>query len=668
MRHELRLAGGYSITVDTSRGQLTLRGANGAIGPATASLLVEEGREVEILRGARVRASATALELRFRAGAIEGSMRFRVRHGRWLTLETAVTNRTRQEVRLAHLDFLRLQRASGFDFGGSPRDLRLLSNPRGMGPFAGTRDLIPRKKPDVYDLGPIRANGGQPYERWNQSWMMVSVWDKRTRRGVVIGAAQPMHEGLRFDTEGEAFRARFFPDTRLLKPGMTAKAPEVQIDLVDPPREGVEAYAEVNRQRLRVKDLSRFAGWNSFDYYLNTERLSDILENADAMRKMPALRESVRWICVDSGWEYRWGEYYALEHRFPGGLPRLVRELRRRGLKTGVWTAPLLVERWATKTTRWDPEALVRNEQGDFLPVFNDHCFTIDPTHPAGERYLRELYTRLRREGVRYFKCDFLELGFTHFRNRYARHLSLTDINRRVLEIIREAIGPDCFLIACIECPEAAVGLADAIRISGDMHNIWSNAQLSAVNTVWRWWWHGKFFFNDPDMIPVRGPQTAKQPLGAYSVERPFQDFKGDTGPLFTRREAELWMSFCLLSGGLFSLCDRMSHLDSAGRRIVSIGAKNLSQVAGKPIDFYDAGLPALYLQPDRAVTRLGVFNWYDRPRKIRVHTDGLLDIPRGTVLGEVWTGRKREWDGPFTVTLPPRSCLYFRFATPIRR
>jgi hypothetical protein len=665
MRHEQRFANGHAVVVDTTRGLLTLSGPNGAIGPATTALAVEGAGESNVLRRANVVAGRSSLEVRFRSGAFSGRLRFGLVKGRWLTVDAALTNRSRREARVERLDFLRFERAGGFAFGGDRRDLRLLSNPRGMAYYSGTRDLLPSKRPDPYDLAPSRPNGGMAYERWNQSWMVVAAWDKGSRRGVVIGAEQPMHEALQFLTEGEAFRARFFPDSRLVRPGATVRSVVAQIDLTSQPREGIEAWAELNRQPLRVKDLSAYAGWNSFDYYLNTERLEDILENADVIRADPALRRRLKWVCVDSGWEYRWGEYYAVEHRFPGGLPRLVKELRRRGFGTGLWTAPLMVERWSTRTTRWDPEALVRDEKGNYLAVFNDNCFLIDPTHPAGELYLREVYGRLRAAGVRYYKCDFMELGFAHGRARFRKDLSLTDVNRRALEIIRDEIGRDSFLLACIATPEEAIGIADAMRISGDMHNVWSNAEFSALNTAWRWWMHGTLLWNDPDMIPIRGPETARQPLGAYRVATPYKLFRGDSGPLFNRREAELWMSFCLISGGLFSLCDRLPLLNAAGRRIARVAMDNLSQVAGKPVDFYEPGLPSLYLQQDRPTSSLGVFNWADRPRTIRVHTDGLLDIPRGTELREIWSGERREWRGPFSVRLAPHACQHFRFATP---
>jgi hypothetical protein len=173
---------------------------------------------------------------------------------------------------------------------------------------------------------------------------------------------------------------------------------------------------------------------------------------------------------------------------------------------------------------------------------------------------------------------------------------------------------------------------------------------------------HGKFFWNDPDMIAVRGTETADITREGFCVEKPFKDLAGGTGPVFNRIEAETWMTFCLLSGGLFTLSDRMEKLNPAGLRIISAAIENLSQVAAKPIDFYKPGLPALYLQQDESCTRLGVFNWYDSPQRIQIHMDGLTEIPKGTLLHEIWSGKDVEWTGPFEVEVPAHGCLYYKW------
>jgi hypothetical protein len=123
-------------------------------------LLIDGGREVNVLKGARALRTATGVDIRLRSGPSDGAITVRELDETWLTAAVTLTNRSRRDVRIAHLDLLRLKIATGSAFGGTARGLRMLSNPRGMGYFAGTRDLVPGKQPDLYDLGPIRPNGG----------------------------------------------------------------------------------------------------------------------------------------------------------------------------------------------------------------------------------------------------------------------------------------------------------------------------------------------------------------------------------------------------------------------------------------------------------------------------------------------------------------------------
>ena len=185
---------------------------------------------------------------------------------------------------------------------------------------------------------------------------------------------------------------------------------------------------------------------------------------------------------------------------------------------------------------------------------------------------------------------------------------------------------------------------------------------MSAVNIAWRWWMHGKLFWNDPDMIAIRDPETAETASEVFRIETPFRDLSCGSGPVFNLIEAKTWMTFCVLSGGLFTLGDRMEKLNEAGRKIVAKAIENLSSTAAKPVDFYEPGLPALYLQIDKACVRLGVFNWRQKTQTIRVHTDNLIDIPHRTVLDEIWSEKPKIWEGPFDVEVPAHRCLFYRF------
>lgn len=77
--------------------------------------------------------------------------------------------------------------------------------------------------------------------------------------------------------------------------------------------------------------------------------------------------------------------------------------------------------------------------------------YVLDTTHPAAAAYLTEVFTTLRAEGYDYFKVDFLYAGALEG----VRHDGDGDERaalvayRAGIALIREAIGPDAYLLGC---------------------------------------------------------------------------------------------------------------------------------------------------------------------------------------------------------------------------
>ena len=126
---------------------------------------------------------------------------------------------------------------------------------------------------------------------------------------------------------------------------------------------------------------------------------------------------------------------------------------------------------------------------------------------------------------------------------------------RRGLRIVREAIGPDSYLLGCGAPILPSVGLVDAMRVSPDTgpnYEPWPPdlafpSQRTAVLTgAARAWQHGRFWVNDPDCLLAR--------------------------PEVERRED--WARHIARHGGLRGSSDRLRGLDAWGlettRRLLS--------------------------------------------------------------------------------------------------
>ena len=137
------------------------------------------------------------------------------------------------------------------------------------------------------------------------------------------------------------------------------------------------------------------------------------------------------------------------------------------------------------------------------------------------------MFGTFRELGVDYFKIDFIYAGAMEGR-RAAPGMTGVAAYRRGLEVIREAIGPDAYLLGCGAPILPSVGLVDAMRVGPDIAHHFEPAdgdlsqpsqRAAAQNTRWRGWQHGRFWVNDADCL-VAAPHVERREEWAEVVER----------------------------------------------------------------------------------------------------------------------------------------------------
>ncbi|NJC85824.1 alpha-galactosidase [Planosporangium mesophilum] len=282
--------------------------------------------------------------------------------------------------------------------------------------------------------------------------------------------------------------------------------------------------------------------WCSWYHYFTEVTEADIDENLAALggHDLP-----VDVVQVDDGWQSEIGDWLTLSDRF-ASLPGLVARVRDAGRRTGIWVAPFLVSR-RSETAREHPDWLLRDAEGDPVDAgFNwgAPLYALDTTHPGVRGYLTEAFGRLRSYGIDYFKIDFIYAGaLDGVRHDDSRPL---DAYRSGVNLIREAIGDESYLLGCGAPILPSVGLVDAVRVSADVAPAYEPAdgdpsqpsQVGAtISTVARAWQHGRFWVNDPDCVVAR--------------------------PEIERREE--WAGVVARYGGLRASSDRIAALDDWG-------------------------------------------------------------------------------------------------------
>ena len=270
--------------------------------------------------------------------------------------------------------------------------------------------------------------------------------------------------------------------------------------------------------------------WCSWYHYFEQVTAEDIAENLRALDERDLAVEVVQ---IDDGWSPGLGDGLVVAPGF-GSLPALVDTIRTSGRRAGLWLAPFLVGT-RTRLAQEHPDWLV----GPAGRNWGQDLAGLDLTHPGVQQLLRDELARLVALGVDYLKLDFLYGGAVPG----PRHADVDEVAayRGGLALVREAVGPDVYLVGCGAPLLPSVGLVDAMRVSPDTFHEGAEDGSAGLRGLMplaaRAWMQGRLWVNDADCIVAR--------------------------PSYRLRER--WAAEAGRFGGLPSFSDRIADLDDWG-------------------------------------------------------------------------------------------------------
>ena len=278
-----------------------------------------------------------------------------------------------------------------------------------------------------------------------------------------------------------------------------------------------EGYAAAAGVSLRAESPTVWCSW--YQYFRRVTE-DDIFENLAAMDDLGL---SVDVVQIDDGYQAEIGDWLTESGRF-ASLEAAVARIRGTGRRACLWLAPFLVSPRSGIYAE-HPEWLLGGARAGFN--WEAEQAVLDITHPGAEEYLRTVFRTLRAMGIDYFKLDFLYAGALAGQRADDDATPLTAY-RRGIEMIREAIGPESYLLGCGAPILPSVGLADAMRVSPDTAPKYEpydgdlsmpSQRAAALTGRARAWQHGRFWANDTDCLIVR-PQVERRDAWAEHVNR----------------------------------------------------------------------------------------------------------------------------------------------------
>lgn len=378
-------------------------------------------------------------------------------------------------------------------------------------------------------------------------------------------------------------------------------------------------------------------GWLSWYHFGPWVSADDIRRHGALLAESPWKDLGYRIVQIDDGWQLAYGDWQPNE-KFPDGLAGVAREMAELGHTTGLWTAPLLVSE-ASQLAASAPDDWFVKDPGTGARAVDPRHGVFGPMHvldgrnPDVRSHLTALFSRLRGEGIDYFKIDFL----------YAGAYAGTSALRQAVEAIRAGIGADAYLLGCGAPLLPMLDLVDGCRIGPDTATPVYDFELGRPKPS---------IFGEEVLAVARDVGFRHHLAPCFQLDA---DVALVGGNLSLEQGRQL-VTLAALSGGPFFASDDLDALEPE-RRALLTNEEILALVGGPAAvpDWepnQDRRSPRVWRRPDGVVA---IFNWEEAPAEIKTEVGGAARIR------DLWTGAEEPVQGGVSASLPPHGVRVVR-------
>ena len=405
------------------------------------------------------------------------------------------------------------------------------------------------------------------------------------------------------------------------------------------------------RDKLGVKyfqpiDKTNFplppSGWCTWYYYYQQINENEVKHNArwiaDNLKDYGA-----QYVQIDDGWQGT-GRVYTrdwtnVSDKFPGGMDKLASSIKSLGLTPGIWIAPHGQSNDAVVKNL--PAIFLTKPDGTSASETWEGRYLVDPSIPESQKYMKDLFTKLAGWGYEYFKIDGQPVVVNEYRNKKSFMKKQEDdtvaLYRQTLASIREAIGPQRYLLGCWGMPIEGAGIMNGSRTGGDVVLDWAGGFMLALRaTMQNYYLHNVVWYTDADTMLVRSPLTLDQ--------------------------ARAWATLQGLTGQAILDSDRLMDLSEER---VELLRRVYPAVDIRPLDLFPAErnkqiLDLKIKQLGRNYDVVGLFN-YDEAKSEQMNLNWKdLGLPEHTPIHvyDFWSNEYLgAWEHGMTFNLSPTSC-----------
>jgi hypothetical protein len=245
----------------------------------------------------------------------------------------------------------------------------------------------------------------------------------------------------------------------------------------------------------------------------------------------------VDYFQIDDGYQRASGDWDAHPTRFPSGLPAISQQIRDTGLIPGYWIQALIVDE-ASSLAATHADWLARPEDA-FIRLGTERV--LDVSNDDALAWLAALMQHYRDDlQAGWLKLDFAYLALAYLPRAHPE-LSSVEAFKRALVTIRDALGPDVFLLG-IAMYGFNFGVADGMRITLDSAPVWeqprpfdplddtTSFKTTVASGARRYYFHDRVWITHNDLLFFRTPPGGK--TLTMTEAKTFASFIGLTGSI----------------------------------------------------------------------------------------------------------------------------------------
>jgi hypothetical protein len=467
-----------------------------------------------------------------------------------------------------------------------------------------------------------------------------------------------------------------------LAAGASIDSEELLIQIRRDPIESLIHWGDLARDRYHItpwpKIPAGWVGWSWVDGFY-VERYEDVVRrNTRAIReRLPGLDIGYVWVSLGNLENITPGNWLHWNYKlFPTSPQKLVADLDRQDFRLGLWIAPFWLSgrvpeaeglKDAFMLSGGKPLVIPRTDVGD--------TFVLDPTHPKTLAFLRHALSVYRQWGVRYYMLDFLNavsgpIPGTYKLDGYADRSVVfgPQALREGLKMIRDAVGPDTYLLGGTGPSFQLVGLIDGMRTGRDY------GEGRPLYGPGKWYYPATYVINKPDHW--QGHRAAIEAMAtAFFTHRKL--FLSDSGNVLTidkplpTPDAQISATIFAINGGPLMLGDDIARMAPDRVDMIKLLFPRLPEAA-VPVDLFDAvapDYPKFFHLPVRREwdhwDLAAIFNFGDETLTQRVDFARLgIDSTKPQAVWDFWSERYLGvHTSGLTASIAPRSVLFLRLA-----